>query len=265
MYPYTENHVIEENSFLIHVRTVFGTTVWSFVVFPADTLRELKCELRHPIEADVYEMSLFPLMDGVPNPYPLRDDMPLSQLYEEHRTLIVVIGENPKKLAPRRLLTPSDDPQKKPILNLVDAAEKDLEYIAYWIVRPYSSQVRAVRIPWDHPRFCDIVQEITRSFEWVGEIDTRIGYPRHYYLVWSIDDHVVAAEVMTVQQRNALLKFFRVLSSSQGFRRVRVYADKGILGNTNEESMVLTKENLLGVDLLLAESIADYQPPQRAF
>lgn len=259
MRQYVTGEPLAKESFIITVQTIFRTSEWTFEVTTRDHIRELKCILRDLIHAQVDEMNLFPIVDDSPYPYPLANEMSLTRLQQEHRNLLILISDNLEKLAPRRLLITSDEPQKRPILDLTEATEEDMYYIDRWIVCPYHAQVRAVRIPWDSPQFVNMMRGIVNSFADADEIETRIGYPVHYYLVRTQPPTEEQAELITLYQRNILYRFCQELRKEPGFRQVRMYAEKGVLGNTSDEPMMLTKDNMCGVDLLLAEAIHDYQ------
>lgn len=242
VYLYTDDQPLPDNHVRITVESFFRTHQWTVVASPSDAIRELACMLQELADASVFEMSFFPLMEnGTPYPYPLRDDMFLRQLQEEHRTLILLVHENPEKAIPRRLIVASSDPQRWPILNMMEATDDDIPYLSRWIT--YS--VGSVYLPWAHPRFPEMMSKI------VEELDS-VEFPRHfpkkYYLMGPPQE-------MTLIQRNALLRFIRLIGQDRVFRRVEVYAAKGICGNTEEEPMMLTKENMSGVDLLIADAI----------
>lgn len=240
---YAPNQPLMGDQFLITVHSFFRTHQWTFVVPRSYTLRELACALRDYVDAAIYEMSFFPLMDNaVPYPYPLRDDMHLDRLQEEHRHLVVLIHENPEKAIPRRLLIES--PHQRPSLNMVEATDQDIPYLSDWI----TFQVRKVYLPWSHPLFSRMMDEITETLD---AVDFPRSFAYQYILVGPSHQ-----EGLTLSQRNALLRFFRVIGQDRVFRRIEVYAEKGICGNTNEEPMMLTEENMRGIDLLIADAIA---------
>lgn len=241
---HTSDQPLEEKQFLITVHSFFRTAQWVFIVSSMDAIRELTCALRDQVEASIHEMSLFPLMeDGTPYPYPLREDMRLDRLHEGHRNLVLLIHENPEKAIPRRLLIASDLPQQRPSLNLVEATEEDIPYIWNWV----SQGVRKVYLPWSHPRFPVMMKEITDALDGV---EFPRMFPYHYYLMGPPQ-----TEEMTLEQRNALLQFYRIIGQHRIFRRIEVYATTGICGNQSEEPMMLTKENMQYVDLVLAHAI----------
>lgn len=239
---YTPNQPLADDQFLITVSSFFRTHQWTFVVSSADTIREITLALRDKVDASIHEMSLFPISDdGIAYPYPLRDDMCLDRLQEEHRTLVLLIHENPEKAIPRRLLMASDSPQRRSILDLTEATEQDIPYIGHWI----TLYVSKVYLPWSHPLFPEMMNRITESLDGV---DIPHSFAYYYYLVGPPQERI------TLPQRNAMLRFYRVVGD-RFFRRVEVYAAKGICGNTEEEPMKLTQENMQGIDLLVADAI----------
>lgn len=257
--PYTENQPLVDNQFLITVQDFLRTTQWILIVSSTDRICELKCTLSHMVDASIHELSIFATEENsTPFPYPLRDDMKLENLQVEHRCLLFLIHESPEKLAPRRLLLPRYD-SKKPILDLTHATDEDLTYLRRWIVRDYASQVSAVHIPWRDPRFAVMMKEITTSLDNAYMDDIRPGYPYRYVLVES--DTKEDQPLITLEQRNALVIFFRILGECHNFRKIAMYAEKGVLGNTEDQPMRLTKENMATVDLILADAIGDRPQP----
>ena len=57
------------------------------------------------------------------------------------------------------------------------------------------------------------------------------------------------------EQIKALIFFFRQLNVGKTFHRIVFDAAKGILGNEADEPMILTKENMMRMDLLLADAM----------
>jgi len=124
---------------------------FSFLNDNNPTITSLKNEIKKIMNVSIHEQKI---MIGENYPYPLNDDLQLSDLLPEHRTLNLFISENPKKCVPKRLLN-----NRK--LNLEKIIESDLEYIHNWIFIGY----RSIEIYCEHPLFTNILENIEESIE----------------------------------------------------------------------------------------------------
>ncbi len=243
---------------IITVRALCNVKEWKIIKQKTDRIAELKCEVSQLADASIHEISLFPPMDGDQfYPYALRDDLPLGKLLEEHRTLHLLISENPEKFAPRRLVIVREPP-KKPILDLTRVEEEDMRFVPKWIVEPYYNRFSRVRIPWDHPHVDQLLTSIAQELIDFSNYDDRpCRFPYHFELVLMKPDDPPADPYFRAGIRG-LLAFFRHIQSNahaRHFHRIGFYAGKGVMGNMEEEPVLLTKEAMTRVDLLVADAM----------
>lgn len=115
------------------------------------TIKDLKREIGKLVNASIDEQTL---MIGESFPYPLINNLKLSDLLPEHRSLNLVISENPKKCVPTRLL-------KNRIISLINMIDSDLLYISNWLYMGYKN----IEIDCDNKYFKDAMEEIEECLD----------------------------------------------------------------------------------------------------
>ena len=159
MKPLTDNPtVFESDEFPIHVQTFMNLHTFSFIACNNDTIFQLKCALEKLADCSNHEMKL---LIGPDYPYPLTDHLLLKDLLETHRTLNLIIVENPSKAIPKRVLLTQLGGDKKDLdLRVID--KNDIIHLKNWIVLPDRAAWiwDSVLLSWGHPFFCQILNEI---------------------------------------------------------------------------------------------------------
>lgn len=160
-----ENLLVDE--FEINVFTLLLSQNLIFAVKDKDTIYTLKISISRIINAHPLEQSL---MVGPDFPYPLRDDLLISNLLDNHRNLNLVISENPKEITPTRLTSLRDKsyindnyiPGMIRVLNFQNIEENDIEYIHHWI---FSERYKTIEIDWNNPYFYETIKAIVDSLD----------------------------------------------------------------------------------------------------
>lgn len=243
----TEDTVLESDEFLIHVQTFMNLYTWSFVACNKDTIFQLKCALEGLADCSHHEMKL---LISSEYPYPLSDRLFLQELLEAHHTLTLIVVENPSKAIPKRVLITHSDGGKKD-LDLTEMDENDIRYLNYWIVLPERATWTwdSVLLAWDHPLFCQTLNEIAIGLYSVTGIISRVIFPTKYYLTGKND--------LDSSKLKELRYFYKKLKEHRLFHTIRIYVSPGLLENDTNEYMMLTKENMERVDLVLSSLIWD--------
>jgi hypothetical protein len=241
----TQDVPLKDEEFVINVNSFMGLNEWSFGVNHTHTIWNLKHALVEYLNADVYEISL---TIGLDHPYSLRDDLYLHELREDHRTLHVMIKENPTKAIPRRLLIIQQDEKK--VLDLREMRNEDIRYIGYnWIVSyDYSYRgVYRVILSYTNPLFEETLKKIVDTIDSSLDVEERPQYPLHYFIDGVNDENLF------IQNRiEALSYFYDTLNRYKNFHRIRLY-----LGIENPK--LITKEWVKEINHELSEKMWVYK------
>ncbi len=249
IYLLTEETPLVENDFAITVHSFMGLKEWSFGVNRNHTIGHLKRALKMLcIEADPLEMSL---IVGLDHPYSLRDEIYLHELREEHRTLHVIVNENPKKVIPKRLITYNTEHKK--ILDLREMREDDFQYISYnWIVTYNFDGARGVVLSSTHSLFDRTLKEIARDIDNSLNVEERPEYPLHYFID-GVGESDYDQAVFIQDHTETLYYFYRKLNPYRNFRRIRLY-----LGSFDSNAKLITKEWVKQISPELSEIMWEY-------
>lgn len=241
----TDNTIIGSDEFQIHVQTFMNLHIWSFIANNNDKILDLKYELQSLTDSGHSEMKL---VIGPEYPYPLMDELYLYELLEIHRTLTVIIVENPSRAIPKRVLIHYEDMNTKD-LNLTEIEEKDIHYIRHWLFLPdhVSWRWNSIQLSWDHPFFCDILNEITVGLQSMSSVISRVIFPTKCYITGESE--------LDQKKLKELRYFYKKLEEQRLFHTISLYVSPGLLGNDTQDYMMLTKENMERVDLVLSSLI----------
>ena len=149
---------------IIKINIIFKELYFSFG--ENDTIKDLKRDISEIMNCNIEDQSI---IIGENYPYPLNNDLNLSDLLEEHRSLNLVISENPKKAVPTRLvkkrnieyITNKEVPCFK-VLNLQNIHHYDIENIGLWID---DMHYRVIEIDYNSIYFEFIMKEINDVLE----------------------------------------------------------------------------------------------------
>lgn len=248
MKPLTDSDdVLESDEFLIHVQTLMNLHTFSFIACNNDTIFQLKCALEKLADCSNHEMKL---LIGPDYPYPLTDHLLLKDLLETHRTLNLIIVENPSKAIPKRVLLTQLGGDKKDLdLRVID--KNDIIHLKNWIVLPDRAAWiwDSVLLSWGHPFFCQILNEITIGLHSISGILSRVIFPTKFYLTGK-------GELDPLRLKE-LRYFYKKLQEHRLFHTIGIYVAPGLLGNDRTDYMLLTRDNTERMDLVLSSLIWD--------
>lgn len=196
---------------------------WSYVRgSETDTLMTLKMWLQERVEA--FEPDII-LMVGPEFPYPLPNELLLTDLLPEHRCLHVLVSDHPRETIPWRVLNhPLCHHASE--LRLDRMTPDDLRYIPFWIVS-YSHRVcyrvRQVVMNCRQPQFDDVLRAVVEALDNAYLVDSRPYFPMRYVIEGVTDESdrnrvddllVYVAEKLTDGAIYRRLKWYVVGSSS---------------------------------------------------
>jgi len=261
---FQENSILDEDEFIINVNSFMNLHTWSIISNKKHKIYDLKHALINLAESCICEMKI---IINPEYPYSLDNELYLYELLEEHRNLNLIIIEMPTKVVPRRLIISIPDSHKK-ILNLTNIYENDIEYIKYWIL---PSELNWWDIPnyinywtwehilisWDNPLFCRILHEITNIlWSMSAWISSRMSseIPINYNIISiNLDD----TQYINGNKLKELRYFYMKLENIKMYKNIALNVSPGLLGNTTNDYMKLTKKNMERIDLLLSSYIWD--------
>lgn len=162
-----DDHKENNNENIVTVYTILNMEYFRFSFENSDRIYDLKREIGEIMNCNIQEQSI---IIGENYPYPLSDDLKISDLLENHRLLTVVISENPKKVVPTRLIIKRnisyvDDtvvPSFK-VLNLRNIYDSDIEHIDLWIDE---MNYRLIEIDYNNVYFPSIMESINNVLEY---------------------------------------------------------------------------------------------------
>jgi hypothetical protein len=250
-YLLNEEEKIRNDDFPIKVISFMGLNEWTFGANTNHRLKSLKNALTKYLDADFYEISL---TIGPEFPYQLNDNMYLYELLPHHRTLHVIVSENPKKVVPSRLIRYNNNNRK--ILDLREMREDDVNYISYnWIVTYNFDKAYDVILSSTHPLFDQTLMTIGNSLYHSLDIETRPEYPFHYYID-GVGESDYEQAIFVQNHINSFYYFYEKLGKFSSFKRIRFYF------GLPENKTLITKQWMLGVIPIIGELMWDtiYSP-----
>lgn len=216
----------------IIVKNIFGTYERTFLMEPRQTIYDLRQMMGTELNMTLYEVVLC----GGPGifPYPFANDMRLEALDAEHRTLFMIIKEDPEHAVPLRVR-----PERE-CLDLRELFEEDISYLKKWLVMRRFGEIR---VRWQDPLLPRILHEIAPNIyrtnvtvlRFYGEPSTGLYHPPE---LWKELRYLLRE---AVRQQDAF----------------RLVADPGILGNITDEQSIIMPEDLARVDLIAASFLRE--------
>lgn len=242
-----ENTILKDDEIQINVQSFMNLNIWSFVAKKYNTIYCLKVALEPFADASHHEMKI---IIGPDYPYPLADGFHLHDLLENHRTLTVIIVENPSKAVPKRVLEYISESNTK-ILNLMNIEEIDINYLQNWVFLPYNAtwSWESIKLWWNHPLFCNIMDRITTTLESMIGVLGRVTFPTRIYINGEGE--------MDNARLKSLRYFYKKLEMNKLFHTIELYISQGLLGNNTSDYMILSKETSKHIDLILSSYIWD--------
>lgn len=229
----------------IIVSNIFHTYRQSFFVQPDETIWNLRGRVAEELELSPYEV----VIHGAPPlfPYPFSVSMILGQLHEDHRHVYMVAVEDPENATPSRIIMNGGE------FDLRHLGPNDIQYVHRWLQlfhRRGGQAMRAsvVHVSWADPQLADLLSQL--------------GAPRHRaaYLtdLWVHSD----PEYEEIPERRSdppLWSHLRQLLRTylDANRALRIHADPGILGNSSQDTVVITPEHLERVDMIAAQYLRE--------
>lgn len=251
MYLITEEKELIGKDIPITVHSFMYINTWNVGTKDNDTILSLKQFLSRLADCSSHEIIL---TLGQDYPYSLTDHLLIKDFLENHRIFHLIVKENPKKVIPKRLLRYEEKEER--VVKCIDFTEmykEDIEYIWHWIIYRNYHDCRIVYLDSEHPNFCEIMKEITESLYSSLDMDRIPNYPIHYFIKGGKNEDIYLKE---------LRYFYKKLNEFNSFHRIRLYIGPGFFGDikdTENQYILLTKENVKSVDLILSDFMWSYK------